>query len=200
MSEAFEQQFVSFQATETAEKRGFWLDQPWIEEVRRPELVAAPILAVPTVRGAEEGPIFPHGTGEFLERLRELVGEETSIAVAIRAEDYEELALHGKAWRLPTLFVSAVAVPMVVNIFSNRLDELLPGHHAGDVAEATLIIEAPNHRSLKVTYKGDPKEIGAFLSATVPKYIEKLESAPPGKEKTTAHQRHHKAHTSHRGG
>lgn len=180
---------VAFQAVETDERRGYWLDQPWVDPDRRGTLLAAAILALPSE--AEEGRLFPGGAGEFLDRLRDLVGDEIDIQVAIRDEDYEELSLHGKAWRLPVLFVSAVAVPVMVNILSNRLDELLPGHKAGDVAEATLIIERPDRQSLKVTYKGDPEALGAFLATTVPKFIEQPKedttgNAAPAAAKGTA--------------
>lgn len=161
---------VAFQAVETDERRGYWLDRPWVDPDRRSVMLAAAILALPSE--AEEGPVFPGGAGEFLDRLRDLVGAEIAVQVAIRDEDYEELSLHGKAWRLPVLFVSAVAVPVMVNILSNRLDELLPGHKAGDVAEATLIIERADRQSLKVTYKGDPEALGAFLATVAPKFIE----------------------------
>lgn len=178
MSEVFKAKLLEISVAETGEARGFWLDKPWVLESDRGALIGAPLVAVPFVRSEDDGPVFPTGTAEFLDRLRDLLGDQADLGVAISDEAYQELALHSKAWRLPTLVVSAVVLPIVVNILSDKLGELLPGHKDGDTAEATFIIESPNHRALKVTYKGDPKEIGKFLSDVVPKYIDAIDGEP----------------------
>jgi hypothetical protein len=174
MIENFDRRFLTLDVQETSEGRGFWLDKPWINDSRRAALVSAPILAVPTL-GKDGVPVFPDGTSEFIGRLQALLGDEIELGIAINDESYEEIALHSKSWRIPTLVLTAFIWPVVTNIFSNRLDEVLPGHTQGDMAEVTVIVEGPSHKSVKVTFKGAPEEIGQFLEKAVPKYIAALE-------------------------
>jgi len=178
MSDTFGREFLKFEATETNQGKGYWLDQPWVDEGQRDSLLRANVLALPHASDGAEGPVFPDGSEAFLARFRELLGADARLEVAIRAADYHELALHSKAWRLPTLFVSYVALPFVVNIFASRIDALLPGHKAGDTAEITLIVEGAHHKTLKLRFKGDPKDLGDLLQRSVPRFIDELDDAP----------------------
>jgi len=181
MTDFMMREFLKLDIAETSLGRGYWLDQPWVDEVQRPSLTQAAVLALPHLRDDVPGAVFPDGSDAFIARFREMLGPYTTLAVAIRDEDYQELALHSRAWRLPALFVSYVALPIVLNIFSSRIDELLPGHNKGDTAEVTLFIEGENHKTLKFQYKGDPKDLGDVLSKSVPRFIDQLDppSAPP---------------------
>jgi len=178
MSDALKRQLLEFKISETDEARGYWLDKPWIAEDRRLALVSASILALPTLQEAEP-PTFPVGSGEFIARLQTLVGQSHPLAVAMSSEDYVELALHSKAWRLPTLLVTTVVLPIILGILTNRLDEVLPGHKADDTAEVQFIIETPDRGALKVTYKGPAKEMGSFLENSVARYIDSAVAPAP---------------------
>lgn len=178
MSDAFAREFLKFEVQETNEGKGYWLNQPWVDEGQRASLLKADVLAVPHVSGEAEGPVFPDGSEAFLARFREILGTNASLGIAIRGADYHELALHSKAWRLPTLFVSAVAVPLVINILAARIDTLLPGHKTGDTAEITLIVEGEHHKTLKLEFKGDPKDLGDLLQRAIPRFIDELDAAP----------------------
>jgi hypothetical protein len=119
MSDGFSCEFLLFEVNETSESLGHWLDHPWVDEGQRPRLLKASILALPDA-GSEEGPVFPVGTAEFIERLREALGTEATLAVAIRSDDYQELSLRSKAWRMPTRLLSAGIVPVALNILGNH--------------------------------------------------------------------------------
>jgi hypothetical protein len=178
MSDAFAREFLKFEVTETTQGKGYWLDQIWIDEAQRASLASAHVLALPHIDGESGGPVFPDGSEAFLARFREILGRDFSLGVAIRATDYHELALHSKVWRLPTLFVSYAALPLVINILAARIDTLLPGHKNGHTAEITLIVEGAHHKTLKLQFKGDPNDLGDLLQRSVPRFIDDLEHAP----------------------
>ncbi|MBY5524296.1 hypothetical protein [Rhizobium leguminosarum] len=177
MNDSFGREFLKFEVKETSQGIGHWLDQPWVDEAQRAGLIKASILALPHT-GEAEGPVFPIGTAEFIERLREALGAEATLAVAIRSDDYQELALHSKAWRLPTLLLTVGVLPVALNILANRIDELLPGHKTGDTMEVTLIVEGPNNKALKLHYKGDARQLGPMLNTAIPRFVEELNEAP----------------------
>jgi hypothetical protein len=190
MPDFFAREFLKFEIAETSQGKGYWLDRPWVDEAQRPALVQATVLALPQVRDDEEHPFFPDGSEAFLARLREMLGPQARVGVAIRSEDYQELSLHSKAWRLPALFVTSVALPVVLNILGARIDELLPGHKEGDAAEITLFIEGANHKTLKLYYKGDPKDLGDLLNRSVTRFINELDAAA-----AAPHQVHRRTRT-----
>lgn len=184
MSDVLNLQFIEVAVQETDQRRGYWLDQPWVSEALRPTLLRAPVLALPNARGGDEGPTFPQGSGEVLDRLRVLLGEP-GVVLAIDSGRYMELALHGQAWRLPKLLLTTVVLPMIIGVLTNRLDELLPGHHHDDTLETTFLIEAPHHRTLKIEFKGRVEDLTALLQKQVPGYLERLEEPP-------MHRPHHR--------
>jgi hypothetical protein len=120
MPDLFAREFLTFKAAETSQGKGYWLDRPWVDEAQRPALVRATVLAVPHVRDDDEHPFFPDGSEAFLARLREMLGPQARLGVAIRSEDYQELVLHSKVWRLPALFVTYITLPLVLNILGAR--------------------------------------------------------------------------------
>ena len=180
MAEISTRKFLTFEVAETSQGKAYWLDRPWVDEAQRPALSAL-ILALPHEPKNDQGPVFPVELEAFLGRLREMLGSQASLGVAIRSDEYEELALHSKAWRLPVLFVTYVALPVIVNIFSTRIDELLPGHETGDTAEVTLYVEGANHKTLKLHYKGDPKDLGDLLSRSIPRFVDELRRRRAGR-------------------
>ncbi|ESX45404.1 hypothetical protein NLY43_29120 [Mesorhizobium sp. C416B] len=194
MVDRFAREFLKFEVSETSDTRGYWLDQPWIESGQRPGLIKASILALPLTDG-DEKPVFPIGTGDFVERFRNALGTEATLAVAIRNDEYQELALHSKAWRIPTLLLTVGVLPVALNIFSNRLDELLPGHKSGDTAELTLIVEGPNNKALKLYYKGDSHQLGPMLNTAIPRFIEELNE--PQAAPHQVHPRKRARHSAH---
>ncbi|TIS48044.1 hypothetical protein [Mesorhizobium sp.] len=177
MSDGFGREFLKFEVKETSEGLAHWLNQPWVDEEQRPGLIKASVLAVPSTHG-EDSPVFPEGTADFIERLREALGADAMLGVAIRSENYQELALHSKAWRLPTLLLTAGILPVALSILANRIDELLPGHKEGDITELTLIVEGPNNKALKLHYKGDARQLAPMLNTAIPRFVEELNEAP----------------------
>lgn len=189
MADALTREFLALEVRETSQGRGYWLDRTWVDEAERPALARADVLVLPQLSGEDEVPVFPVGSEAVLTKLRELLGPQISLGVAIRSADYQELALHSKAWRLPTLLVSSVALPLVLNVLGNRIDDLLFGHKEGDTAEITLIVEGPNHKALKLHYKGDARDMGDLLARSVPRFIDELDSGPGALPQV--HRRHH---------
>ena len=79
-------------------------------------------------------------------------------------------------------------MPLVINILATRINDLLPDHKHGDTAEISLTIEGEHHKTMKLHFKGDPKDLGPLLTTNVARYIDKLDNEPE-----TAHQVHPRA-------
>lgn len=147
----FSKTFFSVCVAESDLNRNTLAEAPWVSNVnavRRADVLVLPWHEVLE----EEGPIYPQGTADLFKFLANAgLG---SVELPVSEPDYVELAMHGKAWRLPTLLLSAVVVPIFVNLISNRLDEFLPGFEPDDTVHFEMIVERPNSPCVTIKYEG----------------------------------------------
>ncbi|MBA4793330.1 MAG: hypothetical protein H2041_06655 [Phenylobacterium sp.] len=159
MEEKLVETFMEARVAETGRDRAYWLSRSWVDQHRRGAVAAAPIVVLPWEDAEGDKIHYPTAAPEFVQMLREAFGPDLTIAIPTRPEDYAELVLHSREWRLPKLLIGFVLVPLLVNLLSDKVAELLPGFEVGDTIEMDLIVEGENHRCLSVTYKGPPDAI-----------------------------------------
>lgn len=179
MSDELNRHYLSVDVKETDSNRAYWIDKSWISPIKRSTLVKSDLLLVPNenFRDSDE-PYFPKGTESFVENLRNVLPESINFGIAFDDERYQEIALHADVWRIPTLLLTAAVIPVLLNIFSNRLDEVLPGHKNEDLVEMNLIVETSNKKAIKIKFKGPTTEIAKLLAESVPSYLAALEQTP----------------------
>ena len=158
MSDIFIETFLDVRVAETRDDRSHWVSQTWVDSTRRNEVATAAVVVLPALD--EDGSVlYPAGAPEFVRALREALGPDLSVVVPTRPEDYAELLLHSREWRLPKLFIAYVAVPLLVNLLSTKITVVVPGFEASDTVNMELVVEGENHRCLTVKYKGPAKAI-----------------------------------------
>jgi hypothetical protein len=153
MSEGLVETFLAVEVAETRDIRSHWVSQDWVDPARRSDVAAATIIVLPTFD--EDGSaLYPTGAPAFVRTLREKLDSSQTVVVPTRPEDYVELLLHSREWRLPKLFVAYVAVPLLINLLSSKIESVLPGFEPSDTINLEMIVEGENHRCLAVKYKG----------------------------------------------
>jgi hypothetical protein len=153
--------FISFEAAETDRNRDYWAGQPWAsntEAIRTADALMLPWHEISEI----DHPVYPQGTAEFTKFLRR--NGFPDIQLAVREEDYRELAMYGKAWRLPTLVLSLVALPIFTSVVADKLSDMLPGVADEDTIEMELIVERPHSPCIRFSYKGPASRVAETIA------------------------------------
>lgn len=135
--------------------RDYWVLGKSLSPETQQTLTTAEILIVPweKFRGGKD--LFPEHTTELYKFIQR--GQFASkFAISCDSGSYLEIHLHGDLWRLPTLFLSYVALPLAVNILSSFLYDKISNQTGSDHMEAAFIIEPPASARpcIFLSYKG----------------------------------------------
>lgn len=147
-----DQTLFKLEVAETNRGRSYWATRPWLssgEAIR-----AADIIIVPWEKFREDrDALFPQGTGDF---MKEIAADADGVRIAIAAEpdQYEEVALYANELRWPTVFVSVVALPLLINLLSARIDRIIEPDQK--TIEMEILVEGLQGKCLSIKYKGPP--------------------------------------------
>jgi hypothetical protein len=138
----------------------------WIDAELAKSIQQAGIIIVPWERfRGVEAPLFPVGTSELFHSLIETVPSGVGVELAATDEHYSEVALHADLVVLPTLLVSAVVVPVVVNLISEWLKKrLLERAKEADV-KFEMIVEESDGRTKSLRYEGPVNSFESLVHA-----------------------------------
>jgi hypothetical protein len=169
---ALNKTFLDLEVAETDKDRAYWASRPWLTNAD--DVRSADVLLVPWENFRENKPaLFPEGSGDLYRELsKALAGQR--IAVAIDQNKYEEIALHADAWRLSTLFVTLVALPLLVNLLSSKVDRWLSDPAPPQTVEMEIIVEGNWGHCLSIKYKGPPSEMIETISKQAERCLPRL--------------------------
>jgi hypothetical protein len=149
---------LSLSVTETDRGRDYWASRPGLSAETAAAIRAAEFLIVPWENFRPGSPaLFPQGTTDFIQVLKD--GDLREIALAVDPSTYSEIALHADEWRLPTVFCSVIALPLLLNVLSNHLDQWLFSRPMISTVEEELIITNGNGECFSIHYKGPPVDL-----------------------------------------
>ncbi len=173
---ALTKKLFSVSTSETDKVRSYWRDRPWRDEGAAAGISAAKIFVLPWEDFREGVPaIYPQGTTDILHELREALPSDTPIAFFEPASGYSEIALHSKVWRFPVIFLSAVAAPILVNVLSEQINNLLPDKKPDDIVELTIIAEGETGRCIQIDYSGPAEDMPESVLGQVERCLPKVD-------------------------
>jgi hypothetical protein len=147
----------SIEVAETEQTRSFWLNQG-LAQKNFEEVSAAEILIVPLKHFRDGVPFtFHQDTASFARYLARNLAGQAKIEVLADDEEYIEIAIHGASFRFSTIVVGTVVAPILINLFSSYLYDVLKAK-PGDSVEMSLVIEDHDCRAMRVAFKGDAKD------------------------------------------
>jgi hypothetical protein len=128
--------------------------RPWVDSALRDSLRVADVVFVPWEKFREvDEPLFPSGTAELFQALR-VHAPNLRSEIAVSDEAYSEVALHADVVFLPTLLLSSVAVPIVVNLVSEWLSERLLERAKDADVKFEVIVEDSGGGTRLLRYEG----------------------------------------------
>ena len=133
-----------------------WCNRPYIGDALRDQLLRANVLLVP-IEGFRErtDPMFPQGTEELLQFLRESPDEDIKVDICIEDQDYRELALHFDLLVLAGAVVTLVVAPVVADLISEYIKRHLGSREPEAIVKSELIVyDEISGRSVRLSYEG----------------------------------------------
>jgi hypothetical protein len=141
----------------TEQDRSFWLGQGLAHQ-NFGEVSAAEILIVPLKDFREGVPFaFHQDTASFARYLAKSLVGQAKIEVLADDEEYIEIALHGASFRFSTIVVGYVLAPLLINLLSSYIYDVLKAKPS-DSVEMSLVIEDHDCRAMRVGFKGEAKD------------------------------------------
>lgn len=104
----------------------------------------------------KDGVFFPETTTEFFDYLQENSPANVIPDIMASDEDYSKLELHSALVTVASFIVTAVALPIAVNLVSDFLHDLCQKHSRKPdelSAEVNIYVDMKD-KSTKITYKG----------------------------------------------
>ncbi len=153
-----------------AEGRAHWLAKDYVPADLRGQFEKADLLLLPQDGFRDfAGPLYPVGTEEFLNSLKQDSAHSLSIDVTVSDTDYKELALHADWLILASVFIgSSVVVPTAVNMISEYLKRRIWPDDPKRGVKVKLLLEKHNgdaSQSVEVSYEGPANEFDSSLGA-----------------------------------
>lgn len=149
-----EKTLLQVTVTETGENRDYWATRPYVGD-QAAAVRAADLIVAPWEDFREGQPVlFPESSSDLIAQLREAFGDR--MAVAVDAEGYAEIALYGKASRLPTLIVTTLLLPALAGALGDTIHDRFAGAPPAATVEMRVVVEGDHGRCISVEYKGPP--------------------------------------------
>ncbi len=145
------------------------LDSSYIDESLREQLAGADLLFIPDDDAHGSGAItFPVGTREVFQYMRDNIPSPGKVEIAIRDEDYVELALYDTTIIITTFVTTRVFLPVVLNLLSRWIEDRLGVRFTKAQVKARLIVEEKDGRSFDLQYEGPAKTFTETVRDALP--------------------------------
>jgi hypothetical protein len=138
--------------TDTSEEFDYFLNQPYVTDELRESIKDAQILFVPSLGFRDiEKPVFPVGTETLFHFFKDKA-QDINIDIIIEDSDYAELALHADTKKLGVFVVSAVVLPLFLNVLSSYIYEKIRPAPKDKIEFSVTIVK--HHESKRVNFEG----------------------------------------------
>ncbi|MDU5082829.1 hypothetical protein [uncultured Tissierella sp.] len=119
------------------------------------ELKLANLLLIPRTFRDYEIPVFPEGTLEFFEYIKDrAINTDLIPDICVSDERYRELELHSDIINLPELIVNNFALPIITSIIASYFYDKIKERKKDINATVNITVEKKG-KSKKISYEGN---------------------------------------------
>ncbi len=147
-----------------------WLDKSHIDSELREQLTKANLWIAPEEpRNGVERPFFYEGTLDTFNFLKDNSSEEVKVDLAVKDDEYVELALHFDYAMLGTFVVENVILPIAVNLIYDAIKDRLGPKTASTVVKVKLRVllheevDLSDRLSVQLEYEGTAENLKEVL-------------------------------------
>lgn len=154
---ALDRTLFEISVKESDKSREYWLDRPWLE-ARRDEVRSTDVLIVPWEDFREGSPaLFPQGAADTVRQLAQF--GNLTLGIAVDGDSYQEILMHSKMHRLPTMLVKVALLPALAGMLGNLMSDFIIGGENGDKVELKLIVQGEHGKCISLDYSGPPNRL-----------------------------------------
>lgn len=136
----------------------YWSRRPSLSPTIQQAVREADIVLVPFEGFRDyQGVLFPVGTEELVQNLREQLDPNLKFDVAIEDTDYKELALHGDLVIIADFLVKYIVAPVAVGLIVDYLRKRLGSRFRSADVRSSLIVDQSEEsvrRTMRISYEG----------------------------------------------
>jgi hypothetical protein len=157
-----------------------WANRPYISDALREQLLKANVLLVPTEGFRERADlVFPQGTEELFQFLRESPRENITVDICIEDKDYKELMLHADLLIIIASFMAtSIVAPVVVDLIAEYIKRRLGSRETETIVRSELsVYDEKTGRSVRLSFEGPASAYHDTMTTAIQK-MNKPQSLP----------------------
>ncbi|MFA5858674.1 MAG: hypothetical protein WC955_06375 [Elusimicrobiota bacterium] len=165
---------------ESKETFSTWIDRPYIPNELKTQLFKANVLIVPREGFREHSePVFPTGTEELLNFLRDNMDKGIVPDICSTDQDYREFALHDTWIIIGSFIVTSIVAPIIVDLISEYIKKRWTSkeNHTNIKVELT-VVEKDGHAS-RLLYEGSANDFNKSVKPTLKSLADKNVDTQP---------------------
>ena len=144
---------LKIDVSKTTRNRAYWLQQDFAPERIQNNSQRLRAIVLPWTDFRENTDVtFPQGTTQYFKFLTSQI-TQFEIDILSNANQYSEVALHSREFRLPLIFVTHLVFPVVAAVTASYLSDRLLGE-SDDRVLSSFIIECASGDSIQIEYQG----------------------------------------------
>lgn len=141
-------------------------EKRWVDDALRESLGKANVVIMPWENFRElDVPVFPDGTADFFQAIRNSSTLELLPEVAVVDEQYSEVALHADQVITPTLFVTSFFAPVVTKFVADWLARRLLERAKHSDVKFKMYIEDVHGNTRLFSYEGPVNSFDSLVSS-----------------------------------
>lgn len=164
----------------------YWLSRDYISTELRQNLEGASLIIVPQEGFKDyDKPVFPVGTEEFFHFLKDNEDKNIQADICVEDNEYRELALHAGILVIAGIVVTALVLPITVNLVSRYLEQRLwPNNKSNIVKHRITVIEkiGDTTKAIDIKYEGPAVEYESSMRKALVSLSQKMNVDVNGEE------------------
>lgn len=163
MGDNSKQEF-DFKVSDSSENFSTWINRQYIPQDLKGSLQKVNILFVPHENFRDQKiPVFAHKTEEVFHFFQEHAPAEVNVDICIADDDYKEIALHSDLIIIGSVIVSAVVLPVFVNLLSEYLKRKLFKAPNSKIRIVLTVVDSSSNAK-QFEYEGPADSFGKAVS------------------------------------
>jgi hypothetical protein len=180
-----------FIVEESKENFSTWINRPYVPHGLREQLSTANVLIIPREGFREHPePIFPVGTEELFQYLKDASDKGIIVDICIADNDYRELALHDALVIIGGFIVTSLIAPVFVSLISEYIKKRFGFKEKRTKIKIEITAVEKDGRATRLLFEGSAKDFSTTIKQALKSLpTQKTKKLPKPRSETPKEQK-----------